>query len=166
MPLYPREGDPAPIVVETEWVPGPVWMGQISRNHRRSNSDCPSRSDSQYQGRSGWLWRRDKSHATTGVPTPTVQAVASRNTEYALPAPSKEHEFHTNSIVGRHGRNNITLKSYYTVHRNLMPIWINENKSLFQNTNIMFYGPLASPSLITSVEVAYCYKRLRTTGFD
>ena len=37
---------------------------------------------------------------------------------------------------------------------------------MFQNTNIMFYGPFATPSQVTSVEVAYCCKRLRTTGLD
>ena len=26
-PLYPREGDPLPIVQEGGWAPGPVWMG-------------------------------------------------------------------------------------------------------------------------------------------
>ena len=47
-----------------------------------------------------------------------------------------------------------------------MPIRINENKSTFQNTNIMFYGTFAAPSQITIVEGAYCYKSLRTTGLD
>ena len=26
-PLYPQENDPAPIVYEVGWAPGPVWMG-------------------------------------------------------------------------------------------------------------------------------------------
>ena len=37
-PLYPRERDPVPIVLEAVWAPGPVWMGaeNLTRTEIRS----------------------------------------------------------------------------------------------------------------------------------
>ena len=41
--------DPVLIVQEAGWVPGPVWMGGISRPHRDSIPDRPARSQSLYR---------------------------------------------------------------------------------------------------------------------
>jgi hypothetical protein len=49
-PLYPRERDPVPIVLEAVWAPGPVWTGaeNLAPTGIRS-SDRPARSESQYR---------------------------------------------------------------------------------------------------------------------
>jgi hypothetical protein len=41
--------DPAPIVQETGWVPGPIWTGGKSRLHRDSIPDRPAHSQSLYR---------------------------------------------------------------------------------------------------------------------
>ena len=43
-PHFTLGKDPAPIVQESGWAPGPVSTGRKSRPHRDSNPDCPARS--------------------------------------------------------------------------------------------------------------------------
>jgi len=49
-PLYPRAGDPVPILYEAGWVAGPVWTGaeNLVPNETRS-PDRPVRSESVYR---------------------------------------------------------------------------------------------------------------------
>jgi len=48
-PHYTSWKDPVPILHESGWAPGPVWMGGKSRPHRDSIPDLPARSQSLYQ---------------------------------------------------------------------------------------------------------------------
>jgi len=49
-PLYPRKGDPVPIVQEAGWDPGPVWTGAENLNPPGIRSpDRPARSESLYR---------------------------------------------------------------------------------------------------------------------
>jgi len=48
-PHFTPGKDQVPIVQETEWAPGPVWMGGKSRPHRDSIPNCPDRSQSLYR---------------------------------------------------------------------------------------------------------------------
>jgi len=45
----PPGKDPAPILQEAGWTPGPVWTGGKSRPHRDSIPDRPARSQSLYR---------------------------------------------------------------------------------------------------------------------
>jgi hypothetical protein len=49
-PLYPREGDPVPLLLEAGWAPGPVWTAaeNLTPNGIRS-PDRPARSESLYR---------------------------------------------------------------------------------------------------------------------
>jgi hypothetical protein len=49
-PLYPREGDPVPILQEAGWAPGPVWTTaeNLALTGIRS-PDRPARSESLYR---------------------------------------------------------------------------------------------------------------------
>ena len=48
--LYPRERNPAPIVQEAGWTPGPVWSGaEKSRHTGIRSSERPARSGSLYR---------------------------------------------------------------------------------------------------------------------
>ena len=46
---FTPEKDPAPILQETGWAPGPVWTGGKSCPHRHSIPDRPARSQSLYR---------------------------------------------------------------------------------------------------------------------
>ena len=48
-PHFTPGKDPARILQEAGWVPGPVWTGGISRPHRDSILDLPARSQSLYR---------------------------------------------------------------------------------------------------------------------
>ena len=48
-PHFTSGKDPAPILQEAGWAPGPVWTGGKSRPHRDSIPDRPARSQSLYR---------------------------------------------------------------------------------------------------------------------
>ena len=48
-PHFTPGKDPAPILQEAWWAPGPVWTGGKSRTHRDSIPDRPARSQSLYR---------------------------------------------------------------------------------------------------------------------
>ena len=63
--------DPAPILREAGWTPGPVWTGGKARPHRDSIPDLPARSQSLYQ--LSYLNNTPSTHVITGnQPTRTL----------------------------------------------------------------------------------------------
>ena len=49
-PIYPRERDPVPIVLEAGWTPGPVWTsGENLACSGIRSPDLPARSESLYR---------------------------------------------------------------------------------------------------------------------
>ena len=58
-PLYPREGDPVPIVQEAGWAPGPSWMGMENLAppplpNEIWSLDQPAQSESPYKTMLSW----------------------------------------------------------------------------------------------------------------
>jgi len=87
-PHFTPGKDPAPIVQEAGWAPGPVWTGGISRLHRDSIPGRPARSQSLYR------MSYTQTHTHTHTHTYTVGLLLTSDQPVAEAATYRTHNKH------------------------------------------------------------------------